>query len=836
MKHVALILIALAATGSAGAQTLPSGFRLVADVEDDRPARPAFGGWGWSTPQGLVLAGGDALWRVDPQGNEPPTLVLRQVVPAEVQQLGGDLVAWGLGPDDERGLWLTDGSSVRRLAPASFRRIGSVARQGDDFLVKQLSDTFGGELWRLGPGVEPVSLGAGGVFDTGFALLCGGVWAVPGRFLDCGAFGQQFAMRLTDGYGTVEEVGFWAQPDDPQNPIEIADAVWFTVGYQALLASDGTAAGTRFVGGESAGPPFDLWGEIGWVECDDETCGLWAGGGSDPRFVRELPRWSESVTPGPLGGRLYFVQYDSSPQELWAFDGESLELVGTFPGAPAGPLVAEQSPERALMLVRAPGGAGHEVWQVDAGAGTLERVTDASSEFPFYGPVLADPGSGVEPLVPWVDAAGVARAGRVEEGVAVPFDGLDLAGTASSGVRLLGARDREVWFSASTATDGATIWRSDGSSAGTRSIAPTACPRRFADVTPTLVGDLIVDCVRSDGEVAVWFLGAGIPIRVDLTVAAPYSGVGRPPPVVALGRTLIYSGVHQGTYALLARDVGSDAEPRVLVETSCWRLVRAESRVVAECGSVLFGTNGTSAEALLPAPVWSLTEAGGQVVLAGYERSWITDGTLVGTRPVSASLYGLAPAPADAAWTCAWTADALVRLDLPSGKVEVLAQVQAGWSAVPGSSREAQVLVNDYWTSGERHWWRCDGSVGGTREVLVEPRDWIPERLATDGRSVWRYTRASREQIRRLSLSTGAWSRLVDLPAAVEEFPVFNPWDFIDAIVVDGASLWVTLPHPDFGREPWVLDVGPIFADGFESGDLRAWAQDTALSAEQLAR
>lgn len=417
MKHVALILIALAATGSAGAQTLPSGFRLVADVEDDRPARPAFGGWAWSTAQGLVLAGGDALWRVDPQGQKPPALLLRQAVPDHVQQLGGDLVAWGLGPDDERGLWLTDGSTVRLLGPGSFRRTGPVARQGDDFLVKQLSDTFGGELWRLGPGVEPVSLGAGGVFDTGFALLCGGVWAVPGGFLDCGVLDQEFGLRLSDGYGRQEDVGF----------------------------------GRR---------------------------------------------------------------------------------------------------------------------------STTSRL----------------------PLVPWVDEAGVARPGRVEASAIVPFDGLDLATTASSRTRFLGARE---------------------------------------GVTPTLAGDLIVDCVRSDGQ-----------------------------------------------RALLARDVGADAEPR----------------------------------------------------------------------------------------------------------------------------------------------------------VLVEPRDWIPERLATDGRSIWRYTRDSREQIRRLSLSTGAWSTLVDLPAAVEEFPVFNPWDFIDAIVVDGASLWVTLPHPGFGREPWLLDVGPVFADGFESGDLRAWAQDTALSAEQLAR
>lgn len=835
MKHSSLVLIVLAATGGAWAQALPGGFRLVADVEDDRPARPAFGGWAWSAPQGLVLAGGDGLWKVDPEGEEPPTLLLRQVVPSEVQQLDGDLVAWGLGPDGERGLWLTDGSAVHRLAPASFRRIGSVARQGDAFLVKQPEPTFGGELWRLAPASEPVSLGTGGVFDTGFALVCASVWAVPGGFLDCAVLGQQFGLRLSDGYGGQMDVGFGAQIDDLQSPIEVGGDAVFTVGGLALLASDGTVAGTRFVGGEISGPPFDLWGETGWVECDTDGCGLWAEGAVGARLVRELPPWSESVTPKPIGGRLYFVQYGSSPQELWAFDGETLEIVGSFPGVPAGPLVADGNPDRVLMLVRAPAEAGYETWQADAGAGTLERITGPGLEFPYYSPVLAGLGPGLEPLVPWVDEAGVARPGRVEESAIVPFDGLDLAGTASSRTRFLGAREGEVWFSASTGAEGATIWRSDGSSAGTRSIAPTACPRRFADVTPTLVGDLIVDCVRSDGQAAVWFLGDDTQTRVDLSVGVPPLGFDRPPPVVALGRTLVYSGVHQGVRALLARDAAADAEPRVLVETSCWRLARAASRAVAQCGSVLWGTDGSSAEMLLPAPVWALTEAGGRVVV-GSEASWITDGTLVGTRPLSARLHGLAPAPADAAWTCGWTADALVRLDLPSGKVEVLAQVQAGWSAVPGSSREAQVLVNDYWTSGERHWWRCDGSVGGTREVLVEPRDWIPERLATDGRSVWRYTRASREQIRRLSLSTGAWSRLVDLPAAVEEFPVFNPWDFIDAIVVDGASLWVTLPHPDFGREPWVLDVGPIFADGFESGDLRAWARDTALSAEQLAR
>src|SRR5690606_37099838 len=103
----------------------------------------------------------------------------------------------------------------------------------------------------------------------------------------------------------------------------------------------------------------------------------------------------------------------------------------------------------------------------------------------------------------------------------------------------------------------------------------------------------------------------------------------------------------------------------------------------------------------------------------------------------------------------------------PSGDLELLAQVPPiWWFPVPRSGDDVAVLV------GGGTWWRCDGTVEGTRILTAEPFSRRTERLVATDDVLWRHSKGTRERVDRLSLTTGQWTTLADLPAAVEEFPV----------------------------------------------------------------
>jgi hypothetical protein len=215
-------------------------------------------------------------------------------------------------------------------------------------------------------------------------------------------------------------------------------------------------------------------------------------------------------------------------------------------------------------------------------------------------------------------------------------------------------------------------------------------------------------------------------------------------------------------------------------------------------------------------------EAGDRVLLTGAE-TWLTDGTPQGSQRLAPSLAGAAPASAQATFTCAWNNDGLWRLDLTSGALELLSlTAPLSWSAVTRVG-DAVALLHGWDSQGRRSWWRCDGTRSGTRELFADKPIGSAERLVANDEFVWRSTRGVRERVARMSLATGRWVTVLDIDRGVQEFPSQYTEQF-EPLGLSDDKLWVMLFDAKYGREPWVLPLGPIFVDGFESGGVGAWS------------
>ena len=272
--------------------------------------------------------------------------------------------------------------------------------------------------------------------------------------------------------------------------------VFFSWGLPQMWGSDGTADGTRLLG-EVPSPPESkiLWkGALYFLSSDYYGGGLWRSDGTPQgtTLLRAVPRLARGLTL--LGDRLYFIANDGfGTLMLWRSAGtaESTEVFfQPAPGAvvPWGGTLTRVG-ERIIFPMTS--GAGEDFWETDgtaAGTRQVARFRGAGPLSPtsigrLYLFSLSEAEHGVELWALDGTAVRLVRdiardpgSGRPGNKVFAPFDerrGRDIAA--------LGGR---IVFSAKTAPQGpARLWASDGTAVSTAEMGlDVPWPRGFVQV------------------------------------------------------------------------------------------------------------------------------------------------------------------------------------------------------------------------------------------------------------------------------------------------------------------------------------------------------------------
>lgn len=821
-------------------------FELARDLEASRPGRPAYGGWAWNLAGGRVLVAGDSLWRVGEPG-EAPEPILRGVLPEQVHHVDGEeLVVYGRTIAGEEGLWVTDGGPPRRLAPEGFRLLYAepttrIARHGATFVAKTDFYAHGGGIWRLSESTPPTRIGPALMVDhSGMGLWqCTAVYRAPKGFVDCGSDWEKgvFGLRFGDGGG-----GFEMAPEFPyvidSGAIMYNNSLWLSgsnisTGEPIVLRTDGTREGTVVVGPGAA--PFPFLGGLGWLADSGATWVIWRTAATGPpEIVLTGGPPYEPQLSRPIADDLYLhsiLNLPSPRSEIWVLpEGDSLEPVAELGGSISGELVGSGFGSEALFFVRAPNFAGTELWRTSK-SGETERLTEPRWGWSASGAIRLPEVSADLPL-PFVDAFGDARPAQLGPGGSIePLELLVLPGTAGSAATVLGTFEGQALLFAETSLEGPSFWLSDGTAGGTQPLGlDSSCSRHLQPRPRFEPPNLLVDCLKPDLTATVWLLGGDDPLMATIDFGASIHWLSPPPRVVPLGDKLVFTQCcGQGTVGLdLATGVTTVLVPGCRAEP-----VRAGNRVLLACqGSTVWSTDGSVAGTFplltdLPDTYRrTVVEVGDRALLPGTP-TWITDGTAAGSAAIE-SVVGAAPAPSGSAWTCAWTQETLLRLDLPSAKQTSLADlgppIIASRVFDAGGSIKVLSLLDETHAS---HLWRCDGTISGSMQLPAPSEHdgiYLVESWANDDHHVWRHLVDDRsERVERLRYGAPAWDRVVDLPRP------FNDDRLGDiAFRYAGGRLWTTLADEAHGREPWVLahssGLSPIFADGFESGTTAGWS------------
>lgn len=834
------------------------GLQLVRDLEVT-PAHATFGGdiWELSSSNGLatVALANAALWRIEGDG-VAPTLLLREVDRREIHQLElGSLAARGTHPGTGvEGLWLVDGDGAQLLAPPRLRpptpwRRPTIARFRDTVLAKTTQDSETGDsLWRLSANAGPESLGPSGAKRTDWnsPFLCGSVASTPKGFLHCRWQGYGIGSRLWlhDGTSEVPVLPSLAIFDmlesrrfGDHNYVVVqpwSEAEW----PGRLIRTDGTIAGTEvFDAIDPDNGLIELEDRLGWLQTSEE--GHWqlrATDGSSPAVTLAqgaTPQW-------PLIGRsadgwLYLHAWTSAGgYSLWAvslIDGEIHEV--ELEGRRAGGFTEVASLGATVAFLSEPDGGDRctSLWRFDPLGGS-ERLTAPACGWPPRGGARLVPRGG-DPLIPLIGPEGRWRMNRFDSrGSLQLWDGLFLGGSAGSSPLVLGELHGEAILFAITAAEGATFWRSSGTAATTRPIAPaiTSACDRTSDQRPILVPpDLLVDCIDTDGRATAWRLDSLDQFhQLEVHATWPSSPFARIAGFV----------IHAGPDGLIATSVFDGAANTLLDGCEQPALRRLSDLVVVACSAgtrrgEVWSTAGTAESSVLLldfSSASSLTSAGGVGIVSSAEGSWLTDGSVRGTRAIDGPIFAV-DGPPEATWTCGLGSDGtIVRLDLPTGNQTLIGSSEHGFSlAGPWPPGSPIVPLIEY-VSGVL--WRCDGTESGTRPLgaAAPGYTWEARSRTVTGTTLWTYrvTEDLKEELLAIDLETGEIVAVRDHALPLNDdvrslSPISRPFP----LTVAASHLWASLSDEAHGREPWALrlEATALFADGFESGDTSAWSQ-----------
>jgi ELWxxDGT repeat protein len=559
-----------------------------------------------------TAAGGDPeLWKSD--GTPAGTVRVASVYANELRAAGSRLYFIGYEEANGYELWTSDGTApgtrlVADICPGPCSNLDpdfEAASIGEVLYFVADDGTHGYEIWRsdgTAVGTRLVrDLAPGPETDYPYRLT-----ALGGVVL-FGATGDSYALWRTDGTsaGTVRvRSDFGVLLIYATNGIAYVTGGSFTTG-SGLWRTDGTTAGTVQI----AGCP---------EPCDLESA-------------------ADFTT---LGGTVLFTR--ESGYQLWRTNGTAAGTVQVPSTAElAGNFVTVGS--WAYFIARAEG-HGFEVWRTDgSSAGAVTEASDSSSlpeavgvvgERFFFEAYRPDTGREL-----W-SSTGTAATTSVVELSPGP------ASTDSGqGVALGGA----LLYTPSINGAPASLWRSDGTAAGTRPVAPIRVTSEMAVLEGVAYFGAGADTKtaelwRSDGTTAGTY-----PVT-DLVPGAPGS---QPQEVAALADAVVFTvrSDSQGTINKVWRTDGTAAGTWRLTESNCSSLERAGGRVFMICGGggELWSTDGSISGTRRVGGFSRIefaepTDVEGTLFFRGGNfmdsQLWKSDGTELGTGPVQDAAPG----------------------------------------------------------------------------------------------------------------------------------------------------------------------------------------------------
>ena len=566
-----------------------------------------------------------------------------------------------------------------------------------------------------------------------------------GFFLPASAVAQQPAHLVKDiNPGVDGEIGV-----SPSNLVAFNGAVYYS-GYddfhgQALWRSDGTPQGTRMIFDFTPGWNSDLFTLVSRREglvIVHESGEVWTSDGTaaNTRRVARLEGLSNAGYAVSVGSLVFFLGHsnaegwllartDGTPQgsfvihrlalsgwktvaaanllyfqtgtdQWWRSDGTA---TGTFPVASTGVyLLSAAAIGDRLFFAKCEPAHGCELWRTD---GTLEStglVADLEPGPGSSGPhALSSVGSalyfGTSPRGVWRSDGSAAGTTRVATDISVAETPYQLTpafvGTGAAAI-FIGAND-----------DGMAFWRTGGTPAVTRKLAPvTSLHEYVSDVS--LLGDSTAAYATlarwtSTGEVfrEVWRVTDAIAQRLEQT-DSQYGWYGNNL-LVSAGRAFYASWrIGSGPELWIADAAGTHMVADTAPASSAWPWqLRAG-------GSTLF----------------LIADANHDPVTPSYGEIWKSDGTKDGTRMVKdmtpglpgSSFENLVAAPGRLYFTRSptelWTSDGT-----PDGTTRIAADTR-GDIGLAGSTLFFSRMEGSSWAL-----WKTDGTPGGTVRVKALP-------------------------------------------------------------------------------------------------------------------
>ncbi len=768
---------------------------------------------------------GTELWASDgtPQG----TRLVKDIVPGPTGSVPQHLAAVGervffAATDPEHGPepWVSDGTDAgtRLVANLGEGATGSWPQPfvgAGDRAFFAARDAQGSALWVTD-----------GTSTTRVKDVAG--WWNP--------YSDQFASMGGNVYFILNSVELWVSRGTAETTFQLAviegyvsglvaaeDVVYFSSGYGGLWRTDGTVAGTRPIKPGVLG----LYGRtVGSTLYFQHAGQLWKSDGTEPGTVEVRSLRGDIDVPygvpvAAVGGGMYAsaTRYrTSSPwgveaTELWWTDGtaERTSKVFTFPPE-AG--IGGAALGDTLVFSARDAEKGHELWatSVQGGVpGATQLLRDIRTEVPGSFPAEAVT-VGTQRYFRACDTTRGCELWRTDGtagGTALVKD--IWPGPQGSYPQNLTPMNGRLYFTANDGTVGIELWASDGTEAGTvlvMNIFEGGSGIGSQPLYLTVVGStLFFSAVDQEGN--------------DL-----YD------PTKRHGRELWKSdGTAVGT--VLVRDIyagpNQSSNPYALTAFAGRLFFSAHDPLSGGAG--LWASDGTAAGTLRlddPAhgsfPASDLVEMDGALYFIGAGKLWRTDGTTAGTMQVAeaAGVAGLAAGRGILFFT-AWDPDHGRELWASDGTAAGTRRVtdlhpgafpESAYSSEAGFLDTRTLVVagrRAYFTAydAETGWelWTSDGTVTGTRVVkdICEGGDSYPYHLTTALERVF-FTAYDPANGRELWTSDGtdAGTRLVAqiAPGAASSAP--------DALHFSGASLLFGADDGVAGREPWLVEVGPL--------------------------
>jgi ELWxxDGT repeat protein len=859
----ALRLALLAATLTPALWAQPS---LVADLETG----PGLYDWRgtaiqWTDDEVFLWTSGYLLWRVPLSSNDDSVSASLLLTSASRAWLDDEAIyAAGRSLETgERGLWRLDGADPVLVLPGLYPQALPSSPEGGPpsgpIVFSGYANGFESGLWSWNPSTgspvrlleltlsydpfrpypcdELVRLGS-------IILACAndGVWATDGTLAGTRRLTppiqEALALRaLGNGLAVFTEI--------------YSGNVWVT---------DGTTTGTRPVG--MTGPSY----AGGWVVGGDafawsDTSGsLWT---SDLELTtpRQVGYLGYPLHIGELGllahGQPTF-QPSEIGSELWRWrEADGWTLVADLAPGPASSYVWEVVPwDRGVAFVGTTPEEGAEAWKTDGTpAGTEPLIAPAPGP---AGRLARSSGLSLlrsgDLLVPMsarptvADAIGVPFLLPAVSGSLRALPQLAL-GSAGSRPQFIGEVEGRAWWLATVAGIRG-VWSSDGTAAGTVPIEGAgmlgSCHQwdisRVDEATLVGCDGTVLEVGGTSAVVKGRFSPPAAPIEpwFDPVKASPSPVAQR---FVRLGGRLVGFPVAGGGLRTLVEGSSDDSDVMLLPPGSFnGRLIVLGDRAVfgyrdqSGAGSEAWVTDGTVAGThrlgpeLIPGQfglMFADLRVGDRVLLSSYDGpTWLTDGTADGTVELTGVESTGIRVFADESVGCFFgsvdNVHGLVAFDA-RGQAVVMQDVPQAAGVLTLEEARTTFYAGDFTTGYSL--WETDCTLDGTRQLAQLPPRSVP---LTAGRSLWVVGFDSSGQQRHLGRhepATGKTTWIRSWPA----IPGGASATFEGSLEV-GDLLFFSAAESATGLEPWVVDTGFLFADGFETGDTTTWVTAPPLT------